>query len=65
MTYRVIATIQSGLLPEGGSVLPDPHDVTYYNGDDLARAIAALASAVTTYDGKYTDLLAARIEIGL
>lgn len=59
---KVIATIQGQLLTNGE--LPEPVDMTWYNGDSLAEAIVAMGSAAVQYDNdtKYVRTLALRLE---
>ena len=45
--YIVTATIQTTMLDDDGSPTDPPVDVSYYTGDSLPLALAALLSAAT------------------
>lgn len=50
--YIVTATIQTTMLDDDGTPTDPPVDVSYYTGDSLPLALAALLSAAT--DGERT-----------
>lgn len=57
--FTVTATIQSTIRTS------EPVVIRYYRGDDLARALAAAATAATTYDTQYTEILSVTIDMGV
>lgn len=59
---KVIATLQGQLLTNGE--LPEPVEMTWYNGYNLAEAIVAMGQAALQFnaDEKYVRNLSIRLE---